>query len=231
MTISESEKRLFNGWPKERGGFVPDGVVSETAYQTSSPKIALILKEPNGPNGSLREFLPLRKGDYSQMWDNVAMWVHGVRNFPQRFEWSFYEKRIEDFREEALKSIVTMNLKKSPGSSRTVNTVLKAVAKEDAPYIKRQYALYDPDITICGGTGELFYEVVGHNHFCWQETGPIGARKDKISWYRRNADPEKPKYVIDYWHPAYTQYGVMTPEALLYVLLDVIAEMNRSPDG
>ena len=232
MSIREKEERLFREWESrhhELGKhFVSDGAVSEDDYQSSSPKIAFILKEVNNPNGGdedLRKFL--RDGGLPRTWNNVTRWTHGMRLLPSRSEWSFYEEISEDFRKETLKSIVAMNLKKSPGGSSTDLQVLKAVATEDAPYIKRQYALYDPDITICGGTGELFYEVVGHTHFCWQETGPIGAHRDKISWYRRNADPEKPKYVIDYWHPAY--WG-MTPEALLYILLDVIAEMNRSLD-
>ena len=60
----------------------------------------------------------------------------------------------------------------------------------------------------------------------WQKTGSIGAHGDEISWYRRNADPERPKYVVSYWHPA----ARMSSKDLLYNLLDVIAEINRSLD-
>ena len=121
-----------------------------------------------------------------------------------------------------------MNLKKIPGGAQTNKKVLEAVATEDAPYIKRQYALYDPDITICGGdnTADYFKKAVGHE-MEWEKTGSIGADGDEISWYRRKADSEKPKYVIDYWHPAQRR---RRSKDLLYILLDVIAEMNRSLD-
>ena len=121
-----------------------------------------------------------------------------------------------------------MNLKKSPGGSSTDLQALKAVAKEDAPYIKRQYAIYDPDITICGGdnTAEIFKEVVGHK-MEWQKTKSIGAQGDEIWWYKRNDEKEKPKVVVSYWHPAQRRRRA---KDLLYILLDVIAKINRSPD-
>ena len=56
------------------------------------------------------------------------------------------------FRKETLKSICSMNLKKTPGGSSTKPAELK-FAKEDGNFIQKQYNLYNPDITICGGTG------------------------------------------------------------------------------
>lgn len=227
MTICEEEERLFEEWRRRRKPFVSDGVVSENDYQTSSPKIAFILKEVNDPNGGgwdLRKFL--REGGCEQTWDEVTRWVHGIRSLPGKHEWSFYGEITEDFRKKTLKSIVAMNLKKSPGGSSTDLQALKAVAKEDAPYIKRQYAIYDPDITICGGdsTAEIFKEVVGHK-MEWQKTKSIGAQGDEIWWYKRNDEKKKPKVVVSYWHPA---YWCRTSEDLLSILLDAIDEIIRS---
>ncbi len=229
MTISEAESRLFDEWSKVRKPFVSDGVVSEKDYQASSQKIAFILKEVNDEGGGgwdLREFLR-NDGGRSQTWDNVTRWVHGMRQLLSRSKWFFYEEISGNLRKETLKSIVAMNLKKSPGGPRTDLQVLKDVATKDAPYIQKQYAIYDPDITICGGddTADLFQKAVDHQRE-WRKTGPIGAGKDEISWYRRNADPEKPKYVVAYWHPA----AHMNSRDLLSNLLDVVAEINRSLD-
>ena len=48
----------------------------------SSPSIVFILKEVNDPDGGgwdLRQFLR-NNGDRPQTWNNVARWVHGIRN-------------------------------------------------------------------------------------------------------------------------------------------------------
>lgn len=223
MTIRGAEGRLFAEWSRVRDRFVADGVVSENDYQTSSPKIALILKEVNDPNGGdwdLRKFLS--EGACWQTWNNVTRWVHGIRRLP------IIDERItKDFRRETLKSIVAMNLKKSPGGSRANRRVLGAVTTKDAPYIKEQYAIYDPDITICGGdnTADFFKKAVGHEKMKWQKTKPIGAQGDEIWWYKRNDEKEKPKVVVSYWHPA---YWCRTSEDLLSILLDAIDEIIRS---
>lgn len=71
MNISDSEEQLFSQWQGSREGFVRDGVVSEKDYLESNPKIALILKEVNDPDGGgwdLREFIA--EGGRPQTWDN-----------------------------------------------------------------------------------------------------------------------------------------------------------------
>ena len=118
MTISAKEEELFKEWEKSRRLFVRDGVVSERDYLKSCPKIAFILKETNNPGfNDLREFL--RDGGREESWNNVARWVHGIRNLPSECNWSCYEKIEEGFRREMLRGIVAMNLKKSPGGSST----------------------------------------------------------------------------------------------------------------
>ena len=233
MTIYEQEEKLFEEWSHRRSHFVSDGAVSGNHYQTSSQKIAFILKEVNDKDGGgwdLREFL--RNGGRGQTWNNVTRWVHGIRNLPSRCEWSFYEKISEAFRKETLKSIVAMNLKKSPGGGSTDLQALKTVATEDVPFIKKQYAIYDPDITICGGddTGDFLMKALGHQ-MKWQTA--VGDHGDKIRWCSRNADPERPKYVVAYWHPAARGRSndfSLSNDFLLYNLLTVIAKINRSLD-
>ena len=218
MSILDAEKKLFEEWSRCRRPFVSDGVVSETDYQKSSPKIAFILKEVNDKGGGdwdLREFL--RNGGCDETWNNVTIWVHGMRSLPTIHEWSFYEKITEDFRKEILKSIVAMNLKKSPGGHTTNPSELNRVANEDRDYIQRQYAIYDPDITVCGGTGDLFKKVVGHQ-MGWQ-TITHKTTEDEVRWYGRNAD----KYVVDYWHP---QLRNRKSEEICRLLLDVVCEIN-----
>ena len=216
MSIRDKENQLFKEWKKVRTGFVRDGVVSEHDYQTSSLKIVFILKEANDQDGGgsdLREFL--LKGARPATWNNLTRWVHGMRNLAKIPKWSFYEKIPEDFRKKTLKSIVAMNLKKPPGGPTPDSAVLATVAREDKDYIRKQYDLYDPDITICGGTDVegLFREVVGHQMMKWQET------RRGVWWYERNAR----KYVVSFYHPG----AHVKSSLLLYGLLDAVREIRH----
>jgi len=212
MSINASEELLFEKWQKDRAGFVKDGVVSENYYLSSTPKLAFILKEVNDPNGGgwdLRKFVA--EGGRPQTWDNIARWVHGIRNIKSVPDWSFYSKITNEFRIENLRSICTINLKKSPGTHTTETATLNKIANEDKEFIKNQYQLYNPDITICGGTGDLFKEVAGYDSKQWNTT------KRGIDWF----ESETGKYVISFVHPE----ARVTKSLLVYGLLDAVNEI------
>ena len=114
-----------------------------------------------------------------------------------------------------LRGIVAMNLKKSPGGSSTGFADLKKVAWEDARHIREQYAMYDPDITICGGvntTAGVFRELV-HPKMKWRQTSR------GVWWYRRGAR----KFVVAFSHPAVR----FRKARLLGDLLDAIKEIKE----
>ena len=216
MTILEKEERLFNKWKRVRDDFVFDGAVSACDYMTSCPRIVFILKEANSPGRQfdLREFL--RDGGRPATWNNVAIWVHGIRYLPSECPWSTYEKmqaeEMEALRKETLKSICVLNLKKTPGGYRSGSDLSK-IAKKDSCYIKCQYAIYDPDITICGGneTGRLFHGLV-HPKVDWKQT------RRGVNWYCRNNH----KIVVIYPHPE----ARVQDSLLLYGLLDNLKEIK-----
>ncbi|MBC8552287.1 MAG: hypothetical protein H8D23_21870 [Candidatus Brocadiales bacterium] len=217
MSIQQIEKLLFEQWQINREGFVRDGVVSETDYLSSLPKIVLILKEVNDPNGGgwdLRKFIA--DGGRPQTWDNIARWVYGIRNLTQLPNWDYFSKINNEFRIENLKSICVINLKKSPGTHTTNYASLEAVANEDKDNIRKQYSIYNPDVTICGGTGNLFKKVVGHESNEWRMT------KKGIWWYER----ENRKYVVSFAHPE----ARVQSSLLVYGLLDAIREISKRYD-
>ncbi len=186
--------------------------MSEADYLNTLPKIAIILKEVNDPAGGgwdLREFLS--KGGRSQTWNNVTRWVHGIRNLGSLPNWDFHAEITNEFRSETLKSICAINLEKSPGTYTTDYASLDAVANEDKEYIRRQYSIYDPDLSICGGTGYLFKSVVGHESHKWSTT------KRGIYWYGRDSN----KYVVHFSHPEARVYNPL----LVYGLIDAIKEI------
>jgi len=212
MSIKHDEERLFSDWSKDRVGFVRDGVVSEEQYRASRIKLAFILKEVNDLGGGgwdLREFV--REGGRPQTWNNIARWVNGILARPDVRDWAFYETVDEQFRIDNLGGICVVNLKKSPGTHTTDYNSLKAVAMEDANYIASQFALYDPDLTICGGTGGLFKDVVGHSGFDWHQTSR------GIWWYQT----ERGAPVIAYAHPE----ARVQSSLLHYGLIDAVNEI------
>ena len=180
MSITNEENSLFGEWKINRKGFVSDGLVSEQDYLKSKTKICIVLKEVNDPNGGdwdLREFIA--GGARSQTWNNVVRWVNGIRHIERDIPWKEFEDINKEDRQSSLKSICSMNLKKSPGTHTTDKASLKKVANEDRNFIERQFTLYNPDLTICGGTGDLFKDVAGLNEFEWKKTNR------GIWWYDR----------------------------------------------
>jgi hypothetical protein len=212
MSITSSEESLFSKWKGSRKGFVSDGVVSESDYLNSNIKICIVLKEVNDPDGGgwdLRKFLA--DGARPQTWNNVVRWVSSIRNIGKNISWQDIDKLDNEDRSIQLKTICAMNLKKSPGTHTTDKASLNFVANEDSEFIKKQYSLYDPDLTICGGTGDLFKSVAGLNEYKWNRT------QRGIWWFERSPK----KYVIAYCHP---EARVDNP-LIVYGLIDAVREI------
>ncbi|EAS63581.1 hypothetical protein L4D04_20355 [Photobacterium angustum] len=186
--------------------------MSEQDYLNSDIKICIVLKEVNDPDGGgwdLREFLA--NGARPQTWNNIVRWVRGIRNIECDIPWKDLEHISEEERKSTLKSICAINLKKTPGTHTTDTASLNKVANEDSNYIERQFLLYNPDITICGGTGDLFKGIAGFCEFEWKRT-------NRGVWWCERAPK---KYVIAYCHP---EARVDNP-LIVYGLIDAIREI------
>ena len=147
------------------------------------------------------------------------MGVHGIRNRGQGDDWpNQYEKISEEFRVEVLRSICAMNLKKSPGTHAAERASLEKVATEDADRIQDQYKIYKPDLTICGGIGDLFRTVVGHRRLEWRQT------RRGIRWYQWARE----KFVIKYPHPEARVQDSLLHYGLIDAVNELLASTNRS---
>ncbi len=223
MNIHDQEESLFSKWKKERKNskttFVRDGVISEIDYLKPGPKIVFILKEVNSSDGKdwdLREYLRRGAPKGGSTWNNAARWVYGIKNRKSMPDWEDFQKITEKFREDTLKSICAINLKKKPGKGGANLKVLEKTARKDSQFIQQQYAIYDPDLTLCCGTGQLFKEVVGHCGKGWRKT------RRNVSWYERAAN----KYVIDFFHPA----RPIESSLMLFSLIDTVNEIHEEFD-
>lgn len=214
MGIFESEEVLFAEWREKRPGFVADGAVDEEAYLSSRIKLMFVLKEvnddPDGGEWDLRQFL--RDGGRSQTWDNITRWIYGIRQLPSDIEWSKIADIDKEKRINTLRSIVAVNLKKSPGGHTTVPVELAMIADEDKLYLNRQLCIYDPDIIVCCGTSETFHWLV---NICENTEKRVTKRGIKFHEYRKG------KFVVEYLHPQ----ARCASHLLYYGLVDALREI------
>lgn len=189
MSIRDDENALFRKWEKRHEDFVADGVVSEKDYRKADPKIVFILKEVNDEDGrcwDLRDFLKKGAPGGADTWGNVARWAHAIRKQGAKFDEEIYEEGTSvGFRRDALKRICAINLKKTPGGSKTNQKRLRNAVEDDNDFIAEQYELYRPDLTICAGedVGKLFLREV---------ISPDGrVRETKNGWRWCQVDGEK----------------------------------------
>jgi hypothetical protein len=214
MSIFEQESALFEKWRGSREGFVLDGVVSEVDYLNSDIKLCFVLKEVNDLGGGgwdLREFV--KDGARPHTWDNISRWVTGIRNLGSDLDWSALKDIGENDRRECLRSICAFNLKKSPGGHTTVRANFNSVVAEDKSFIEKQYNLYDPDITICCGTGWDLRWALDLNDCEIFETSR------GIKWFRNKRN--KPVFI--YAHPA----ARVQDSLIVYGLIDAVREVCR----
>lgn len=212
MSITEQELKLFDEWSKSREGFVSDGVVSEVDYLKSEIKLCFVLKEVNDLDGGgwdLREFI--RNGARPQTWDNIVRWVKCIQKGREDVHWANIEHVTPELRAKELKAICAMNLKKSPGTHTTVKATFEAALAEDRSFIKRQYDLYNPDITVCCGTGWELRDVLDLDDDTVFETSR------GIRWFINS----QKKPVIMFSHPA----ARVQDSLLVYGLIDAVREV------
>lgn len=162
--LRRAEEELFREWKGKYELFVPDGLVDPLAYASSPLKITFVLKEVNDEGASdLTDFL--REGAVWTTWNNVARWSAGLL-----FNKTFDEVKDlnGDDRKHHLAPLSVLNLKKTPGGSTSDPAELDAFAKEDSAFIRRQLAIYKPDMIICCGTGTIFVnEVLDKSYKSW----------------------------------------------------------------
>jgi len=219
MGIHEKEERLFDEWSPKREGFVKDGVVDEESYESSERKLMFVLKEVNSPGGGnwdLREYV--HGGARPQTWNNIARWAHGIKNIKNEINWKEIREITDEQRKEQLKSICTINLKKSPGGHTTDNKALEDIAKEDKEFLNRQFEIYHPDLVICCGSVVrwLFHELVEFQEKPDWKMTTRGIRYHEF---------QEMKYIIEYSHPE-----ARVADCLLYYgLIDAVKEISGVP--
>ncbi len=192
---------LFSDWkkkyPKYKDKFISDGIIDELEYNRANKKILFIAKEANSPNQS--------EGDFRTWWpegvrDNFSYrlceWTYGILNdFPPM-------NRIESDKATYIKKIAFMNLKKIGGGNTVNYKTLTQVVAQEAPFIKKQIDIINPNV-IVGGIGEQKY---------WEDI--FSGIQFVDSGYNIKIAKYDEYKIIHFYHPSYR-----VPMAMSYALL------------
>ncbi|MGR3914378.1 MAG: uracil-DNA glycosylase family protein [Gammaproteobacteria bacterium] len=189
MNIAEQEKKLFAEWEADKTLFVRDGVLDEKEYAKHFPKVAFVLKEYAHPQPKERGF-DLRNEEFStasyQLWRKIGKVMHGIRQM------HLPPEQREEYAGGMHPSACAFNLDKDGGNRETDMVRLALRAMRDAHFIRRQFEIYNPDVTICAGTYEIFKFVLGHEGHEWDKSADV--------WHYQRAPG---KYVLATYHPSY----------------------------
>lgn len=194
--MKNEEKLLFDEWKKDKVNFIEDGLVNEQEYSNSKKKVLYILKEVNGGKNvnkkwSLLAFL--KKGGRSQTWNNISIWQFGIQTIKQSHKWSDLVKlKNKKFRISQLESIAAINLKKEPGGNTAKMNIIWDYAWNDRELLKRQIKIYNPDIIVCCGVGEIVKKFELVEKFNNWEMSKYG-----IEYFKTKDN----KIIINYCHP------------------------------
>lgn len=206
------QNALFEEWKTGRDNFVTDGVVDETAYRNAKKKVLFLLKEVNGgENWDLCQYV--RDGGRSYTWDNVARWVEGIERLDEEIPWSELSKNSksnQQRREEQLKKICVVNVKKKPGKETSVWEEIEAAGEADAEFLKKQIAIYEPEIIVCCGTDAIYSKYLAENKIKWKMTR-------RGIWYAQDGR----RIVIAYLHPN----ARLANNFMYYSLIDAVKEL------
>lgn len=225
--IIKQEKALFEEWRKTReDGFSEDGIINPGLYLSSSPKIMFILKEANSKTSESVDLKKnLNRDDFKRKptWDNIARWIHGIRNLDKEIPWEDLEKgnHLNEERQEIITSICLINVKKSSGGYKADSNKLYEIAKVDKELLNRQFQLYfnnietRPDFIIAGGSdpSKIFNLYSGINKLDGWKTTSRGIQYFEF-------DPGR--FYIKFSHPE----ARIADSVLYYALIDAIKEIR-----
>ena len=203
--IRQKEDKLLKEWHNSRRkenrddevDFVYDGMVDEEGYTASKPKIVYVLKEyaPAGQGHDLRSDLADGAGSW---WWKVAYMTHNLQRIcsPEKEIPRKPEPWNDEWLKKMHKSVCAFNLSKIGGNAYTNMTLLALQAMKRRDFVRRQFDLYNPDLTVCSGTFDIFRYVLGDD-----EIEPTNGTE--TNWYERSPG----KYVVDAYHFSYPSFG------------------------
>lgn len=223
-SIREQENELFLEWKNlfHNDYFIADGVVDEDAWNSSAIKVIYLLKEVNGADEEWDERCYLceyASGTVtrSQTIDIIIRWQYGILH-GSKVVWDKVKSETAkaEVQKAMLAHICLVNMKKTAGSASVDQKKFDEYFSDftNIVNIRRQLAIYKPDIVICGGASGYLCKIMGWKNSVWKHTSR------GINYCKYNNT-----IYIDFWHP--NNRGV-SRSVLYYTLLDAIEEIYNT---
>jgi len=212
---------LFTQWRRkvEQHNFIEDGIVDEYIWITTKLKVLFLLKDANDEGGTkdwdLRGFLRQGAFDgtqgYTATWGLIARYAYGIQKgfctwIATEFKNSGVDFSIHTQRQDYLKSIAVMNIKKSGGAGTNKWDELEDAVRSSRSFILDEIGIIAPDVIVAGGTGWLIPKIFTEPGSLEEVTLSTGVMCQKLG--NENC------YILHYYHPQ-ARY----PHNLMYMAL------------
>ena len=192
---------LFIRWRNARpeyDQFNEDGIVNKECWKNieTSKKLLFILKETNGLEGSLSDFLKNGgNSSYYRTWNNIARWTEIIMS-------GIYLDKVSCQQlHDSLQKIAAINIKKQSGSARSNRKVIFEAADKDREFLQEDIREINQEIIIpCGFN---FASACLHDHiFSEPQNNWITDKETGLWYYSSNLIRENNKtLVISMPHP------------------------------
>lgn len=201
---------LFIHWKSEspdyREQFITDGIVDEENYNSATPKVLFIAKEPNDQTNDSWDYFDLllnyKEFRYPFLY-RLAEWSYGVFNdFPPIEELWEDEKRLY----KVFNKIAFMNVKKSGGNGTSDPEIINDHIKNNLNFLLKEIEIINPEIIITCLSWENSVNILFPDA-TWSSSG-----------YNIRIGRFKQAKVIDFYHPSSRN----APAAVYSLLQNVI---------
>lgn len=206
MNSAEYTKRkddLFSRWKQARPEyesegkrFSDDGIIDYDAWSKSKPKILFLLKENWADEENWEPSWGI--SSYANLFSkNIALWSNLIKELyyhPEKVlnnDSILIPKKISD--------LAIMEIKKvNEGKPSSSDHEIQNYAIRDRDFIIEQIELINPDVILCGKTGEIYGDDI-YGDEPWDELINIkGKSFGSVSCYKH-----RNRLIIDFYHPSY----------------------------
>ncbi len=149
---------------------IHDGIVDVDGYLNSDLKIMWILKEVNSDSDEgewdMRDLFKDFKDETTNTgikkgWGGTYLpLIYTTYGIINNLKWNDIPYIFDDYNVvETLKKVAIVNLKKVSGLAQADASELQSFHKEFGNILKKQIEYYQPNVILCGGTGEFLDEL------------------------------------------------------------------------
>ena len=205
------------------GGFVRDGIINPDKWKIQEPKICFVMPEAGGyddlekyPDGHDLAAEWNERGCFTKLMFKFAVWIQAI--YDAMFDpVSYAKKPILDQKDDLMRAIAVVNLKKSDGQKKPNFENVHKFVNEDATELRKELELINPDIIICMNTFKsLVRSRPEEDKEKPKRKREIVIYKDELTKGSKCAYRWEDKLIMDMWHPGAPAQYPMTMNNLHY---------------